>query len=368
MELVKLLKSGGVFVPWPTAIQNEVINGQKMTISALCVKNCGDKPKCHVSDVKGGEHCCGFGLSFYRLAEIVPAVTIFGIRGPNNPKTSAPHVKEYLKGRLVTIEDIVQWRERISTLSATVDAEFLRRQSEMLDPLHDSIRLTRQIHSIAQRLVQAENLGGSFDEQVERTSPDLKSLVKASDLLSDSFDYLTIFFNPEAASYGRKSLLSLHGLLRKLVSILSVQEMDDDGVPPVRVFLNGSCYRSVLAYESFKLVPFALISNAVKYSMGESVRVGIIERAGTAEVSVESIGPYIEPDELLRIFGRRERGKWAERYKKEGAGIGLYLAKIVADANGFAIRVTSNKQGGKVQNGVPVATNRFSFEVKLGAA
>lgn len=366
MRLSDILNFGVVYAPWPIEIDKKIIDGHLMRRSPVCIKKCSPTPTCADIATASLENVCPHGLSFFRTKIGGDDITVLGVKGPNNPNISAPHLKDALKGRTVTDDDVKKWVDGLTRFSKGVEEDFLRRQSEMLDPLHDPIRLARQIQSISHNLVQKEIPGRTLDEQVDRASPELKSLVKAADLLSDSFDLLTIYFNPDSASFGRKSYISLHGLLRKIVSILGIYDPSDNDGEPVRIFLNGSCYRQVLVHESFKLVPFALISNAVKYCLEGPIRVELTERQGYVSVAVESMGPLIEQDELLRIFEKRGRGRWAAKVAG-GSGVGLYLAKIISEANGFELRASSVRQSGRQLKGVPLAINTFSFEMPVGA-
>lgn len=360
MQLDEALQTGAIHLPWPISVSGEIFDGHIMHLSSICQKKCGGASACASAFADKGEGVCIHGMSYFQIKIKEYAVTILGVRGSNNPNSSKPHLKDALKGRSVNSKQVQDWACKTESLLAAVENEFLRRQSELLDPLHDPIKLGRQIESIANRLVSIDP-SRPLDEQIERAPPDLKSLVKAAGLLSDSFDLLTIYFNPAAASFGRKTYISIHGLLIKLVSILSNPDPSEENSNPVRIYFSGSCYRQVSVYESFKLVPFALISNAVKYSADGKVRVNLTDRAGVVEVSVESVGPLIEPEELGLIFNKRFRGKWAKK-SAPGSGVGLYLAKIVADANSFTIRVSSNKQNGSPKD-KPLATNRFTFEI-----
>jgi hypothetical protein len=227
-----------------------------------------------------------------------------------------------------------------------------------LVPLHDPIRLARQVNAISNVLVQQQSHGQSFDEQVKNSSAELKSLVKASELLRDSFDLVAIYFNPASASFGRRNPLSIHGLLRKLVRVLRIQGSDG---PPARFHLNGECQRNIFMFESFKLIPFALISNGVKYALEGDVNVQIIDRNPVVEVSVESVGPLIEAEELENIFEKRFRGRWAQKVTT-GRGVGLYLAQVIAHANGTHIAASSRRLG-RYAGDIPLAANRFSFEI-----
>lgn len=364
MKLAEVLMTGALACPWPVAISAVRASGHRMSISPLCQKKCGTSLQCHSSDVSSGEHACQFGLSFYRHAFDDERITVFGVRGSRSKDNGNRVIKDALRGRTVTEEEFRAWLSSIEKLFQLVSNDFLSRQAEMLDPLHDPIRLARQIHQLSETIALSVTRSANLDEAINKASPELKSLVKAADLLNDSFELLTIYFNPDSAGFSRKYYLSLHGLLRKLVSIFSIGDPLDLGRESPNIYLTGSFHRNVLMHESFKLVPFALITNAIKYSIEGSVRVVITELASTVEVAVESVGPLIEPDEIPHIFKKRYRGKWAGRHSS-GSGVGLYLADIVAKANGFTIRAMSKPKGGQTANGIPIATNRFSFELDL---
>jgi len=232
----------------------------------------------------------------------------------------------------------------------------------MLDPLHDPMRLAKQVNTIANRLVQLHSNGASFEQQLDNSPFELKTLVKASDLLSDSFDLLAIYFNPDAATFGRKSAISAHGLVTKLIAIFRI---DDGGITrsSARIFLTGTCYRNIFAHESFKLIPFALLSNAVKYSLQGNIEVVLNDRQQHVELSVTSVGPPIDDDEKVHIFEKRGRGRWAEKLV-DGRGVGLYLAQLIAQAHGAHIGVRSNRTGAAL-DGMPLARNTFSLQFPI---
>jgi hypothetical protein len=294
-------------------------------------------------------------------------VTVYGVRGESNNPPFNQYVKESLKGRLVTSAMVDSWLGQLRALESAIEAAFLSRQSEMLDPLHDPMRIAKQVNTIANRLIQQEPGAGSYDDKLDRSSFQLKSLVKASGLLTDSFDLLAIYFNPAAAEFGSPAAVSLHGLLVKLVSIFRI---DDGGFTQQHqtIYFSGECFRNVFVRESFKLIPFSLLANAVKYSLGGApIRVTISDHRTYVEVSVESTGPLIEQEELEMIFQKRGRGKWAKA-TADGRGVGLYLAATIAAAHGFAIQVSSRATGHlHREKHIPLAVNRFWFQVPVAA-
>lgn len=85
-----------------------------------------------------------------------------------------------------------------------------------------------------------------------------------------------------------------------------------------------------------------LISNAIKFSPpgGEvTVRVGTTERY--VYVSVTDRGPGIPREELPFIFHSFRRGSGSQKTDPKGAGLGLAVAKGVAESHGGTIRVKS---------------------------
>ena len=301
-------------------------------------------------------------MSFYKCQLGANELTVYGVRGPSNTTQLNRYTRDGLRGRTVEPLAVALWAERVGALLNSIDKEFAARQSEMLEPLHDPIRLAKQINTIANRLVQIQSRGASIEQQIDNASLELKTLVKAADLLSDSFDLLAIYFNPAAATYGRQTAISLHGLITKLIAIFRI---DDGGVTrtSARIFLSGSCYRNVFVYESFKLVPFALLSNAVKYAMQGNIDVVVEDRRLHLEMSVSSTGPLIEEFERDLIFSKRGRGKWAARFV-DGKGVGLYLADLIARAHGASISFTSNRTGA-AQDGIPLARNCFTVRLPV---
>ena len=360
MQLGDLLASGALFVPWPMSCQGRIIDSQAMQVSPVCNRKCATGPQCAMAQVPIGEHVCEFGLSYFRVCIDDVDITIYGVRGPRNPHLAHSRFKEMLKGRTVTPEQVRDWSAGIRRLTDSMKAEFLQRQSELLDPLHDPMRLSGQIESLAMLLVAKENPDLRFDAQIEAASYEAKSIVRASRLLAESFELLTIYFNPDAASFGRKVKIQVHGLLRKLQAIFSIRDTAEKRAP--RIYLDGHSYRDIEVYESFKALPFALINNAVKYSLVGDIRIRLSENEDALEVSIESTGPYVEPFERDAIFERRKRGKWATNLV-EGTGVGLYLAKIVAAANSCQLIVSSERLQDREVNGIPLALNRFTFTV-----
>jgi len=105
---------------------------------------------------------------------------------------------------------------------------------------------------------------------------------------------------------------------------------------PSKVLGNASAVRQVL---------INLLSNAVKFNRdGGKVCIGVQEHMHCVTLSVKDEGHGIPPQEIPRIFDRFYRAPGSEHFK--GAGLGLYIAKLLAEAMDGKISVESTPGAG----------------------
>lgn len=83
-----------------------------------------------------------------------------------------------------------------------------------------------------------------------------------------------------------------------------------------------------------------LLSNACKYSYPDSeISIQIASQANEAVIAVSNYGPGISPDDQPEVFGRHFRTRTAA--KREGLGLGLYIARGLVEAHGGRIWLES---------------------------
>jgi signal transduction histidine kinase len=87
-----------------------------------------------------------------------------------------------------------------------------------------------------------------------------------------------------------------------------------------------------------------LLSNAFKYGAGSPVEISLAQEGDAAILRVSDGGPGIPEGDLERIFGRFERATSMRHYG--GLGLGLYVARQIAEAHGGAISATNQPGGG----------------------
>lgn len=91
-----------------------------------------------------------------------------------------------------------------------------------------------------------------------------------------------------------------------------------------------------------------LLDNAVKFTpAGGTVRLTVSAPQGRATMSVQDTGIGIPPDQIGRVFERFYRGDPARTHRADegaqgGAGLGLSIARWIADAHGAQITLASD--------------------------
>jgi signal transduction histidine kinase len=89
-----------------------------------------------------------------------------------------------------------------------------------------------------------------------------------------------------------------------------------------------------------------LLSNAAKYTVaGDEIEVRAAPDNGAALVSVEDHGPGIPPDQQRLVFEKFGRVNSGGR-SKPGAGLGLFIARSIAEAHGGTLDVRSDPGSG----------------------
>jgi signal transduction histidine kinase len=136
---------------------------------------------------------------------------------------------------------------------------------------------------------------------------------------------------------------------------VDLMRLIDDAVATAEVGQDGVHVRSTVAGqlppvhgdgERLRQVLSNLIDNAVKYSgQGGEVEVGATAKDGVVRVSVTDDGPGIPHDQQGLIFEKfgRAAGPGAA---KPGSGLGLFIARSIAEAHGGSLDVESTPQAG----------------------
>lgn len=90
-----------------------------------------------------------------------------------------------------------------------------------------------------------------------------------------------------------------------------------------------------------------LLTNALKYSpAGTPIELRLQQTEEAVELSVQDHGLGLLPEDAVRLFQKYYRTKEGRRAK--GAGLGLYICRLIAEAHGGRIRVESEPGQGAI--------------------
>ena len=87
-----------------------------------------------------------------------------------------------------------------------------------------------------------------------------------------------------------------------------------------------------------------LIGNALRH--GGSARVAVVPTDHAVQVRIDDDGPGIAPDQLEAVFRPFHRADASRRSTRAGSGLGLYIARDLAERLGGSVRLSNRPEGG----------------------
>lgn len=201
--------------------------------------------------------------------------------------------------------------------------------------------------------------GYTKDDRLGNVGEDFKTLYHSVNVLMAKLEMSSYISNPQSARYGKMRPCAVYKVFDKISRIL----FSTADKKSIRIRLSGASYNEPSVYDSFETIAMILIENAVKYSFNNKDVTIIFEDIDHGvRVTIESTGILPEPDEMEKIFLKGYRGNKARSRVSSGSGLGLYIAKIIADAHNFTINYESIRNGGPSSKS-SVGKNRFFFQV-----
>jgi signal transduction histidine kinase len=235
----------------------------------------------------------------------------------------------------VDAEAVDAWIRRMVKIlregTASREDEFARK----LDALHEIRKFNSIVKTSMERACDAAS-----PSDPDQAPPDLVRALRASSLISGQLDALDLLANPESAMTFNPRRWVFYRTVDKIVRTYRV--LADNRKVKV-VFRGGSVATAWIDDRTIHIIPSAFVDNAVKYSPpGATVEVTVADEARDGKpmigLRVRSEGPPASVEEERMLFRQRGRGKEAKGIA-EGSGVGLSLAKVVADQHGGTIGV-----------------------------
>lgn len=350
------------FIPRYDIVKEELIKGKLIDAPKGCVNN-HNKLQCNLfyQNIKENEgfHVCPNGLTAY-VKHFDQAIYIFTCLRTKGYYDKAKHrkINGFDEGYNPTLDQNSTLKIVESCINEISVLNLKFKLTDYFQTLkHETVYWSGEIQNLSDSLVNAAS-GKKKDKSLYNIST---KIYHFSRLIGFNFSRFDLLNDSLTTSTFDKVQERIHKRFYAMIRCLEPSAKEKS------IFLHrhGESRASIrLNLETFDILPFVVIENAIKYSpKNENVDITFEESAKHILVTITSVGPVIEEVEYDKIFTKGYRGCHVIETKEKGSGIGLYLAKRVCDIHKIKYGVESRfnrNMGSKVLN-----DNKFYFEIPL---
>lgn len=322
--------------------ESELVDGTCFHLLPFCKKNCTSKKCQHyyeeLKSADAGSYCCPYGLSSYVYGSKEGNAIFTGLRIKgvyDKKKAKVADSKEYVYNPVVDEHYCAAVAQETSI--ALLEKQSLEAKIEAIrDLLHDTRSLNAQIKNSIDLLweTNADEYAIEYETMLET----LKNAHVSSFMISNRFSYCDSVLNPTLSS-GSKYPAVVFKKFDKMRKLLKDYQRKN-----VWITINSpsqSDYRYSI-YPTFETLLFILLENAIKYSPNNKpVEVIFDEKGNILDVTIKSIGPYCDENEITHLCDKGFRSENAKIVQEVGQGFGLNFAQKVCAAHGIGLTFKS---------------------------
>lgn len=218
--------------------------------------------------------------------------------------------------------------------------ESLGMKNRVLEELkHDIARFSMETLSSAEELNLMLNDTSSIDK--DKIGYVTSTIIHSLSMISPRIVYSDMELSNGQVNLGAKFNAGVYKKFDKASKVLKRKALKKH----IKITFCGNSKKTIKALNSFDIVPFVVLDNAIKYSPRDSViNVSfdeMTENGRILDVIVSSIGPYVDECELKKLTERGFRSKNKIVSKTDGLGLGLYIAKNICTYHGIGMNFQS---------------------------
>ncbi|WDF70599.1 HAMP domain-containing sensor histidine kinase [Sphingobacterium oryzagri] len=221
------------------------------------------------------------------------------------------------------------------------------RQKKMTEMTSDFLNsITHEFHTPITTIIVAnrsiENLDrAALEEKIKeftaiiaRQSSRLQKLIKQALNITELNQY-----NVEKERFALLPLLSesVNDYRLALDQNIVMELINDLHTPDQEIYVNKFLFTTAI---------YNIFDNAIKYNQNaqKSITVRLLQTADNLGIQISDNGIGLNEEHFQRVFQKFYRGK--ESNNRPGLGLGLFYVKKVAEAHGWKLTVSSNKETG----------------------
>jgi heavy metal sensor kinase len=240
-------------------------------------------------------------------------------------------------------DEVAQMVMTINQMLDRLEAAFQAQERFLADASHELKTPVTVLLGEAQVLTQQERTTEEYDHFVASVQDEMRHMAKLVDSL------LTLARADAGFPLARRASVSLNDIVMDAVErCQAIAQQREVRLMPMLAMPTSDTREPVLQGDAFLLRTMVenLIRNAVRYSPPEEkVDLELVADGRVAVLSVRDRGPGIPPEDLDHIFDRFYRVSRG-RQSDEGAGLGLAIAKGVAQLHRGSIEACNLVDGG----------------------
>jgi signal transduction histidine kinase len=240
----------------------------------------------------------------------------------------------------------VEQRERIEKLLEKLEIANMRLKE--LDQMKSEF-LSLATHQIRSPLTAIKGyasmlLDGDYGELPKEAKNSVNIIMRScQNLVNIVNDFLNISRIEQGRMVYDKSVFNIGDLVSEVIN--QYKPNLEDAKLSLSVNIPESPIPIEADKDKLKQIVGNIVDNAIKYTKKGEVRVSVSESGKEVVIEVKDTGIGIEPFEIENLFMKFFRTREAHRKNISGSGLGLYIARKIAEAHGGTIEAHSEGIG-----------------------
>lgn len=270
------------------------------------------------------------------LRRLAKAVDAYAVRGAREPVEGIADAPAEIRSLGLSFDTLVNRVEE----GHKHDVEISRVKSDFISTAAHQLRTPLTAVRWALEALQKESLNEGQKALVESAVGKSKDLVAIVGTLLDisaieSGKYTYHFAPTDMAALLTEVVTDLSPLANEAKITVFFSHEEGTNLPKAKADV-----------ERVKWVLNNLVENAIQYTPeGGTVRLSVEAGAGRVQVKVKDTGIGILAEDRANIFERFYRAQNAISKKNQGNGLGLYIARTIANDHGGDLNFAPNKEG-----------------------